>query len=47
MAAFAEFGKNPQEAQKKYGSNPEFADMMKEFSGLMGTHFDELGEKKH
>ena len=31
---------------QKYGSNPEFKDLMTEFSKLMGTHFDDIAEKK-
>lgn len=32
MAAMTEFGKNPKEAMAKYGGNPEFRDLMNEFS---------------
>jgi len=46
MQAFSEFGSNPTEAMKKYGSNPEFRTLLEEFSKLMGTHFEELGDKK-
>ena len=46
MQAFSEFGSNPQEAMKKYGSNPEFKEMLTEFSKMMGSHFDELAESK-
>ncbi len=31
---------------QKYGSNPEFRELMMEFSKLMGTHFEDIAEKK-
>ena len=46
MQAFTEFGKNPQEAMKKYGNNPEFRELMAEFSGFMGDHFGTVADKK-
>jgi len=46
MQAFSEFGKNPIETMNKYGGNPEFRSLLEEFSKLMGSHFEELGEKK-
>jgi hypothetical protein len=46
MQAFSEFGKNPMEAMNKYGGNPEFKQLLEEFSKLMGSHFEELGDKK-
>ena len=45
-AIIAEFGKNPQEAMKKYGHIPEFRQIMEDFSGLMGKHFDDVADKK-
>jgi arsenate reductase-like glutaredoxin family protein len=46
MAAMSEFGQNPKEAMQKYGNNPEFRELMIEFSKLMGGHFEELADKK-
>jgi hypothetical protein len=31
---------------KKYGNNPQFRELMEEFSKLMGSHFEEIGDKK-
>lgn len=31
---------------KKYGGNPEFRELMNEFSKLMGTHFEDVADKK-
>mmetsp|Transcript_2616 Transcript_2616/g.4380 ORF Transcript_2616/g.4380 Transcript_2616/m.4380 type:complete len:109 (-) Transcript_2616:117-443(-) len=41
-----EMGKNPKEAMEKYGNNPEFREIMVEFSKLMGEHFEGVAEKK-
>ena len=41
-----EFGKNPIEAMIKYGHVPEFKQIMEDFSGLMGKHFDDVADKK-
>ena len=38
--------KNPKEAMQTYGKNPEFMEMMIEFSKIMGSHFEKIGEKK-
>ena len=35
---------NPQECLKKYGNNPEFSTFIKEFSALMGDHFNKLAK---
>ena len=35
---------NPQECLKKYGNNPEFSNFIKEFSSLMGEHFNKLAK---
>ena len=35
---------NPQECLKKYGNNPEFSKFIKEFSSLMGDHFNKLAK---
>ena len=32
MAAMSEFGKDPKGAMEKYGNNPEFRELMAEFS---------------
>ena len=39
-------GKNPDETIKKYGDNPNFRALLKDWSELMGGHFTEIGEKK-
>ena len=39
-----ELQKNPQECLKKYGNNPEFSNFIKEFSALMGNHFNNLAK---
>ena len=46
MQAFKEMGENPKEAMQKYGNNPDFRELMMEFSGLMGNHFTEIADKK-
>lgn len=38
--------KNPKEALQTYGKNPEFMELMTEFSKIMGSHFEEIGKKK-
>ena len=35
---------NPQECLKKYGNNPVFSNFIKEFSALMGDHFNNLAK---
>jgi STI1 domain len=42
----SEFAKNPQETMKKYGGNPEFRGIMEDFSKLMGSHFEDVADKK-
>ena len=37
--------KNPKEAMAKYGGNPEFREMMIEFSKIMGDHFEKLSDQ--
>ena len=39
-------GKNPQEAMQKYGGNPEFRELMMEFSAFMGEHFESVADIK-
>ena len=46
MAAIQEFGKDPKGAMAKYGQNPEFREIMMEFSKLMGGHFEGIADKK-
>lgn len=36
--------KDPKECLKRYGSNPEFNNFIKEFSGIMGDHFKDLAK---
>jgi phage portal protein BeeE len=31
---------------QKYGNNPQFRELMQEFSLLMGNHFEEIADKK-
>lgn len=31
---------------QKYGNNPEFRTILEEFSKMMGSHFEDLGDKK-
>ena len=45
-AVLAELQKNPQVAMQKYGSNAKFREFIMEFSNLMGSHFDEVADKK-
>jgi hypothetical protein len=46
MAGLSEFGKNPKDAMAKFGGDPEFRELMTEFSKLMGSHFEDIAEKK-
>lgn len=46
MAAMSEFGKDPKGAMEKYGNNPEFREMMAEFSSFMGNHFENVADQK-
>jgi hypothetical protein len=41
-----EFGKDPQGTLKKYGHVPEFRQLLEDFSKLMGSHFDDIADKK-
>jgi hypothetical protein len=45
MQAITIMQKNPQEAMQKYGNNPEFRELLIEFSTIMGQHFEVMGEK--
>ena len=31
---------------KKYGNNPQFREIMEDFSKLMGNHFEDVADKK-
>ena len=46
MAALKEMGEDPKKAMEKYGNNPEFRDIMMEFSAFMGNHFETVADKK-
>ena len=35
----------PQEAMRKYGNNPEFQELLLEFSKIMGSHFEIMAQK--
>jgi len=37
--------KNPKEAMAKYGGNPEFRELLIEFSRIMGDHFEKLSQE--
>lgn len=39
-----ELGKNPQEVLAKHGDDPSVAAFLRSLSGLLGTHFEELGK---
>ena len=39
-----EMQNNPQECMRKYGNNPEFSNFIKEFSSIMGEHFNKLAK---
>ncbi|CAI2376648.1 unnamed protein product [Moneuplotes crassus] len=38
--------KDPKEAVKQYGSNPEFVNIMTEFSKMMGTHMEKVADEQ-
>jgi hypothetical protein len=46
MQVISEMGKNPQETMQKYGNNPQFKEMILEFSAFMGEHFENVADKK-
>lgn len=46
MKAFQEMGEKPQETMQKYGNDPMFKELLMEFSSLMGTHFNDVADKK-
>jgi len=45
MQAFTEMGSKPQETMQKYGNNPEFKELLMEFSALMGGHFNSVADQ--
>ena len=44
--AIALMQKDPKKFMEIYGKNPEFNEFIKEFSGTMANHFDNLGKEK-
>ncbi len=42
----SDFAKDPQGTMKKYGHLPEFRNILEDFSKMMGSHFDEVADKK-
>ena len=46
MAALELMQKNPTEAKKKFGNDPEVNSFVMEFGKVMGSHFTGLGEKE-
>ena len=42
----SEFGRDPENTMKKYGGNPEFRQLLEDFSKLMGEHFESVADKK-
>eukprot|EP00566_Odontella_aurita_P009257 CAMPEP_0113546676 /NCGR_PEP_ID=MMETSP0015_2-20120614/11936_1 /TAXON_ID=2838 /ORGANISM="Odontella" /LENGTH=513 /DNA_ID=CAMNT_0000447153 /DNA_START=83 /DNA_END=1625 /DNA_ORIENTATION=+ /assembly_acc=CAM_ASM_000160 len=45
-AALQALQKNPREAMAKFKNQPEIADFLHEFCGVMGEHFTKLGEEQ-
>ena len=46
MQAIEDMKTNPEMAQKKYKGQKDIEDFITEFAGVMGSHFNEVGEKK-
>lgn len=46
MKILQEMGSKPDETMQKYGNNPEFKELLLEFSSLTGTHFTQIADKK-
>ena len=46
MKVLTEMGSKPQETMQKYGNNPEFKELLLEFSALTGNHFNEIADRK-
>ncbi|WAR08075.1 hypothetical protein MAR_018033 [Mya arenaria] len=45
VQAIGEFQRDPKTAMTKYGNNPEVQEFFQDFCGLMGDHFNKLGDK--
>lgn len=39
-------GKNPKETMAKYGHNPQFREILQEFTQSMAGHFEDMGQKE-
>jgi len=39
-------GKNPKETMEKYGHNPQFREILQEFTQSMAGHFEDMGNKQ-
>ena len=46
MKMLENFHSNPGEVMRKYASNPEMSQFLKEFCALMGDHFTQLADKE-
>ena len=46
MKILTEMGQKPEETMQKHGQNPQFRELLLEFSALTGGHFNELADKK-
>lgn len=46
MKVLTEMGSKPQETMQKYGNNPQFKEILVEFSALCGNHFTNLADEK-
>ena len=46
MEVMNEVGQDPKRAMEKYGGNPQFRELMQEFSAFMGEHFESVADKK-
>ena len=46
MKVLTEMGSKPEETMQKYGQNPQFRELLMEFSALCGNHFNNLADQK-
>jgi len=46
MKVLTEMGSKPEETMAKYGNNPQFRELLTEFNGMMGNHFNALADDK-
>ena len=46
MKVLQDMGSDPQGTMQKYGNNPEFKELLMEFSALMGGHLEQVGKKE-